>query len=272
MIEQIEFNLRPRRNAYRLDRTQFGSFDRFHTMDKNIRDGIVFDISQIPEDTDVLMGHMGLQTFEQRFPDAHKATIVREPVMRLVSQWLYQRTYDDARTALYGDWGMTIALSRLPLRDFICRSDIFCLTDNILTRMLLWPHPLIPENAAIETVHDDRLYREAMAALDRFDYIDSAENDNLIENFSAWLDLTYGRALVSRLKTWAGVRDNNMTKNAFRSSNYEKSFDIESEIAAAKPALQARTRIDQKLWNHLISDKARKLSRGFPPPRVAVSD
>ena len=38
-------------------------------MDKNIRNGIVFDIRQIPEDTDVLMGHMALKTIEKRFPE-----------------------------------------------------------------------------------------------------------------------------------------------------------------------------------------------------------
>jgi hypothetical protein len=263
MIEQIEFTLRPRRSEYRLDGTQFGAFDRFHTMDKNIRTGIVFDLSQIPEDTDVLMGHVGLKTLEKRFPEARKATIVREPVARLISQWLYHRTYDDEKTALYGDWGEAIALSRLPLRTYISQRDIFCLTDNVLTRMLLWPHPLIPENAPLEPAHDDFLYREARAALDRFDYIDSAENEELIGNFSAWLDVTYGRALVSRLKTLAAHRNKPTVKNAFVSMKGRRSFDIDAEIAEAGPALKARTRIDQRLWDYIVSGKLGKSAEVF---------
>jgi hypothetical protein len=263
MIEQIEFTLRPRRSEYRLDGTQFGAFERFQTMDKNIRNTIVFDISQIPEDTDVLMGHMGLKTLEKRFPEARKATIVREPVARLISQWLYHRTYDDERNALYGEWGKAIAVARLSLHAYLSQRDIFCLTDNVLTRMLLWPHRLIPENSGLETAHDDFLYREARAALDRFDYIDSAENDGLIENFSAWLDLTYGTALLSRMKTLAGERDRNTIKNAFVSVNAGKPIDIDAEIAEAEPALQARTRIDQKLWAHIISGKLGKSAEVF---------
>ena len=61
VIKRIEFNLRPRRSEYRLDGTQFGSFDRFDTMSKSVRDGILFDVRRIPKDTDVLMGHMGTQ-------------------------------------------------------------------------------------------------------------------------------------------------------------------------------------------------------------------
>ena len=258
VIKRIEFNLRPRRSEYRLDGTQFGSFDRFDTMSKSVRDGILFDVRRIPKDTDVLMGHMGLKTFERCFPDARKATIVREPTVRLVSQWLYNRTYDDTRAALYGDWGRMFVLSRLPLRDFVCQNDIFCLIDNTLTRMLLWPHPLIPENAAIESTHDDFLYREAAAALDRFDYIDSAENENLIDNFSNWLDFNYGRSIVSRVKTLMGDRDSGAVKNGFSPSNYKKSFDIEVEIAEAAALLHVRTRIDRKLWDNVISNRLRK--------------
>ena len=263
MIEQIEFNLRPRRSVYKLDRTQFGAFDRFYTMDKNIGDGIVFDESQIPDETDVLMGHMGLKTLEQRFPDAKKATIVREPVARLLSQWLYHRTYDESRTALYGEWGKVIALSRLPLREFLCRKDMFCLTDNTLTRMLLWPHPLIPEDDEIETVHDDLLFREAMAAVDRFDYIDSAENEDLVENFSAWLSSIYGRAFVSKLKILAGCRENNTVRNAFHSCNCENQIDIDTEVSEAASVLQIRTRIDQKLWENVMSKKLGKSAKVF---------
>jgi hypothetical protein len=263
MIEQIEFILRPRRRGYWLDGTQFGAFDRFQTMDKKVRNSIVFDIHQIPEDTDVLMGHMGLKTLEKRFPEARKATIVREPVARLISQWLYHRTYDEGRIALYGEWGEAIALSRLSLRAYLSQRDVFCLTDNVLTRMLLWPHPLISENSALETAHDDFLYREARAALERFDYIDSAENEGLIGNFSAWLDLTYGTALLSRLKTLAGEKDRNTVRNAFVSVNGGRAIDIDAEIAEAEPALQARTRIDQKLWDHIISNKLGKSAEIF---------
>ena len=149
-------------------------------------------------------------------------------------------------------------LSRLPLRDFVCQNDIFCLIDNTLTRMLLWPHPLIPENASIELSHDDLLYREAAAALDRFDYIDSAENENLIDNFSNWLDFNYGRSIVSRVKTLMGDRDSGGIKNGFSSSNYKKSFDIEAEIKEAGALLHVRTRIDRKLWDNIISNRLRK--------------
>lgn len=255
IINQIEFNLRPKRSEYWLDGTQFGAFDRFDTMHPDIKSGIIFDVGQISEDTDVLMGHMGKNTFERRFPDANMATIVREPTMRLVSQWLYNRTYDDSRAALYGDWGRMVTLSRLPLQEFSSHPDIFCLIDNTLTRMLLWPHPLIPENGPIDPIHDDLLYKDAFDALSRFNYIDSAENENLIEDFSAWLDLTYGRAIVSRIKNLIGNDDYMIIKNGFNFRNYQKSFNIETEIANAETILQVRTRIDRKLWRSIVSDR-----------------
>jgi ribosomal protein S24E len=263
VIDQIEFYLRPKRSEYWLDQTQFGNFDRFDTMSANIRSGIIFNVDQINTDTDVLMGHMGLTTFEKKFPEAYLATIVREPIMRLVSQWLYNRTYDDERAALYGDWGSRIAFARLPLHEFVCKNEIFCLIDNTLTRMLLWPHPFIPNDDTIEIRYDDILYREAIKALDRFDYIDTAENENLVERFCAWLQSIPKKALVSQIKTYIGDHNTNAKKNSFKLSAAHKHLDIESEITKARHLLETRTRIDRKLWENIVSQRLEKSVETF---------
>lgn len=75
-----------------------------------------------------------------------------------------------------------------PLSEFLGDPMIAAQTDNLATRALLWPHPLIPDDGFIDPRHDRRLYRQARSRLREFDFVDLVENRDLAGRLGAWLD------------------------------------------------------------------------------------
>jgi hypothetical protein len=54
-------------------------------------------------------------------------------------------------------------------------------------RMLLWPHPDIPDGDFIDPRADRRLVDAALARLEGFAFIDLVENPQMADDLQAWL-------------------------------------------------------------------------------------
>ena len=54
------------------------------------------------------------------------------------------------------------------LLEFLTSAQIACQTDNVAVRMLLWPHPLIPDDDFTREENDEVLIELALASLEAF--------------------------------------------------------------------------------------------------------
>jgi hypothetical protein len=178
----------PHRAVYGIDRVLFGDFEAFDSIDPELRRWIRLDSTGLPSDADFVSGHISFSTLLHRYPTAQRITILREPVSRILSHWLYWRAQSDDQLRGWGAWAERVYKSKGPLIDFLSYRGIACQIDNHYTRMLLWPHRLIPNNDFIDRRNDQALVGQATARLKQFAYIDLLENQGLKKNLQTWLD------------------------------------------------------------------------------------
>lgn len=123
------------------------------------------------------------------------------------------------------------------LVDFLSDPLLAGPVDNVGLRMLLWPHPLIRDEAFIAESDDAELLALAVKALDGFDFVDYIENP-LFE---------------SRLAQWIG--------GDFRLQRVNETTPVPVELSAplermftpeAMMALAQRSRLDDALWRYVV--------------------
>jgi hypothetical protein len=111
-------------------------------------------------------GHFAFSTLQARYPNHQYMTLLREPYSRILSHWLYWRMQRNDELAGWGEWGTNhVRLARQPLAQFLGNATLACQIDNLRTRMLLWPHPNIPDNSFIDERDDEVLISTALARL-----------------------------------------------------------------------------------------------------------
>ena len=164
----------------------FGAFRQFETMPPGLRQEI-YETLPPANGIDFVFGQIGYSTVIQGRPTARLMTVLREPRSRILSLWMYWRSFSDEDYAVAGAWGRVQRLTRQPLAEFINHPEAACLTDNVYVRRLLWPHPLIPDDGFIDSASDERLTSEAAARLKVFDFADVIENPRLEDNVRAFL-------------------------------------------------------------------------------------
>jgi hypothetical protein len=158
----------------------------------------------------------------------------------VLSLWLYWRALPDQQLELWGpEWGDRLRISRRPLAKFLSAREIACQTDNQIVRLLLLPHPLIPEDGFIDERHDAALVREAKLQIERFDFLDIIENRYLETNLTKWIG-----------RPFALGRDN-VTGEIPKSFKSPISDEVTPEVAEL---LDARSRLDLKLWLELARE------------------
>lgn len=238
----------PDRPVTGFDRVMFGGFTRFASLSPEVLATIHDAPGSLPADADFVHGHFSLATSRQRYPAAQFITMLREPRVRLLSLWRYWRMQTAATMPGWGDWVDVVARSQAPLEHFLGDRVIACQTDNMILRMLLWPHPLVPDDDFIEPGDDAALLAEAAGRLDRFDLVDVVENDRLATDLEQWL----GRPLVHRRLNESGL--------------VSGSVPLERELSdAAFDRLRARSRLDAGLWERIVLQRM----PGHPPDRLA---
>lgn len=123
------------------------------------------------------------------------------------------------------------------LVDFLTDPLLAGPVDNVGLRMLLWPHPLIRDEAFIAESDDAELLALAIKVLDGFDFVDVIEN----------------RQFEPRLAKWMGVD--------LRLERLNETAPVPAELCAplermltpeAMTALAQRSRLDDALWRYVV--------------------
>jgi len=219
---------------------------------KPIDERILCDLYNSPQyipNADLVAGHFPLSTLTRTYPLAQYLTILREPLSRLLSQWLFWRQHTDADLEPLGEWGNRVKLSREPLADFLNEPRLAFQTDNLVVRMLLWPNPLVPDDQFIDPVNDRYLLSQALARLRKFDFTDIVEDDGSVDRLRCWLGYPF---------TYDRLNETLPLPRQFRSP-------LQRELTAeAYECLCARSRLDIRIWsevaaNHLSDTDVRKL-------------
>jgi len=228
----------PRAVVAAFDHCLFGGFRAFETMSRPLQETIFAAAEQVPPDRDFIAGHFALSTLQAVSRNAQIMTVLREPCSRLLSHWQFWRQHTDDMLAGLGDWAPYVRLSRKPLVGFLGEERIACQTDNLATRMLLWPHPLIPVDGFIDPANDPAILQAASARLDELDFVDFVENPDFIANLQAWLgrELTVSRAM-----------ETSFMPLEFRAPLHD-AFSAE-----AYALLVERSRLDLRLWTLIAS-------------------
>jgi hypothetical protein len=222
--------------VYGIDRSLFGNFADFDSMDSSLRQLIYLNAHLPTLDADCLIGHMSVSTLTAKRPGTQLVTILREPRSRLLSLWLFWRSNTDDQLRPWGAWAEYVRRSRGPLAGFLSDRGVACHTDNMAVRMLLWPHPDIPVGDFIGRSVDRLLISTAIARLQTFAFVSLIENPQLAIDMQAWLGrpFTYDRVNeTARLPPeLSSPLDRELTPKAFA-------------------LLNARSRLDRELWLHL---------------------
>jgi hypothetical protein len=215
------------------DRSAFGDFARFDTVDPMLLRDIYLDDTLPQLSASFVTGHIPASRLTARRPDVQLVTILREPRSRLLSHWLFWRDLTDDQLRAWGKWADCVRVAYRPLAEFLSDPDVASNTDNMAVRMLLWPHPDIPGGDLIDRRADRRLVCAAMARLEEFAFVDLVENPQLAGNLQAWLirPFTYGRMNeTEKLPP--------MLRSPLATELTHDAFD----------RLDSRTRLDREVW------------------------
>jgi hypothetical protein len=215
-----------------LDRSNFGSYDDFASWHPDARKRMIFlpESGGFEKNAPYIAGHISLSTIRDHFPGAQVVTVLREPISRLLSSWIFGRASYDEAPDYQGSWGQQLAST--PLGELLAAPQFACAVDNGVVRALLCPHPLIPDDGFIAPEHDDELLKEALTLLDSFSAVGVYEDENYISLFEEFL----GKKL--------SVNRENETR--FIKNNLTLLFgDISSETF---DLFNIRCRLDTAIW------------------------
>ena len=248
LVHEIGRGMGARRSAYALDPVLFGDFTDFDSLARPHRRMVHLDARRLPRRADLIAGHLSRATLRASGRES-LMTVLREPRSRLLSHWMFWRNHTDAELRPLGRWGERVKLARAPLSVFLSDRTVACQTDNIVTRMLLWPDPRIPVDGHIEPDADEGLREAAIAALDRFAFADLIENPGLHANLGSWLGMSLRYERRNETRPLAPGRTT--------------SLDREMDLLTCSLMTQ-RCRLDTALWTHLAG---RRLGAAAPAIR-----
>ncbi len=240
LMNSITLSIGRGRHVVGFDRSLFGDFRQFETIPKMMRSVIYPDPADMPPDAATVMGHFSHSTLRHRYPDAKLAIFLREPTVRVLSHWIYWRSLTWFSLRHWGnEWSNRLKLARLPLLDFLSRPEIACQTDNIMARMLVWPHQLLPDEQFIDPANDEALLTMALENLENCDFAGITER---------------GSAVYREFSGWLGTKLELPTLNPAQKMRRSARTKLNTELTPATlDLLQARVRLDNKIWNRLAT-------------------
>ena len=215
-----------------LDRVLFGGFDRFDELPTRTRATIAVDGPAALTDFDVVMGHFAVSSLAPHFAAHEMMTVLREPRTRLLSHYTFWSGWSAERHADWDPYDASRRAAAASWVEFLTDPRIASQTDNLVARMLLSPHPSIPDDGFIDPADVDQLVETATALLEQFGFADVVESGaGLWSGLSAWLETTVEpeRTLVTSVP---------------------EDTDWASSITMASvAALSRRTSVDAHLWS-----------------------
>lgn len=222
------------------DRSLFGSYDEFDTWDQGRRPWMFLDHNEISLGRNFISGHISYSAIKNCYSAAYKFTIIRDPLIRLLSHFLFWRTKPDGIETDVGTYAAHVYSAREPLEHFLRNTSIAPQIDNIAARMLLWPHTLIPDDGFIEDRNVDEIARLSLARLVEFDFTDVYENPEWERNFQNWIGLQLE------------IKRENET--AVVPTEYRSNIDQEMTDDALD-LVKARVKIDEVIWTDVATRK-----------------
>ena len=225
--------LQPRLPVAGFDRSMFGGFDDFQSVSEETRRYVYLRTDELPPDADLIAGHFSLTTIRDRYPASAILIILREPLSRVLSHWTFWRSEAELAQPGWGTWNKYLEASHHSFADFLSDPRVACQTDNVALRLLLWPHPLIPNDNFILNDHDQTLVEEAQARLATLSHVNAIENPQLANDLAVWLDRPFN---LIHLKETQSV-----------TARYSSRLADELTLAT-QDLWHARSRLDLALW------------------------
>jgi hypothetical protein len=236
----------PRRMIGGYDRVLFGGFHAFDSLAPDKRKLVYLDPTELPADADFVMGHIAFSTFQKRYKVANYVTVLREPLSRILSAWLFSRSLSRDQFTGWGEW--TEYLLRQvtgSLEHFLSSPELASSVDNMSVRMLLWPHPLIPDIDFIDPRNDEALLHDSVETLWKFGFLDIIENPDMPKNLQGWL----GRPV-----RYVPINETASVQLPLKRPLYKelttKAIDL----------LEARARLDRRLWTLLANNRLGRMA------------
>ena len=131
-------------------------------------------------------GHWALPTMTAVFEPSEIVCVLREPRARFLSHYTFWRGWPDSMHELWEPYGAA-RLAQLTLSAYCREPAIAHQADNLVTRLVLGPHPLIPNDAHIDSGDVDAVAGEACRRLDELGYVDVLERgDDVYRDLETW--------------------------------------------------------------------------------------
>lgn len=229
---------RPERVFFGFDRAFFGGFKDFASVAPETRAFIHLSPEALPPNERVVRAHMALSTLRAAYPNGRFMTVLREPVCRVLSHFVFWRGFTQEQLADWGGWAAISMQATGEFGAFLASPDVACQIDNVALRLLLWPHKLIPDDAMINPADDAVLLEEAWARLADLDFAEAIESGSF----------------ASRLGTFLGTPVQLDAHNVSPAPPAALRDGAEQALTTQAHALLGeRTRLDLVLWQRLLA-------------------
>jgi hypothetical protein len=250
------------RSRFQFDRYHFGRIKRPELIAPDCRARVCFDPSELLTEKNFLAGHFSLSTLIEGCPTAQYISTFREPVSRILSSWLFNRRVTDEQIEPWGDeWAAIMHQARGTLMDFLAPPTGGPQSDNMTVRMMLRPHPLIPEAGFIDPKDDEVLMAEAIAQLGRFSHVDIVSG----------LDLAETTASNPNVATWLGAPIADERLNEAPEMPLLTKAEILAQLRdSVVELLESRSRLDKQLWNYVAAKCMLKMDSGDDTRRTVM--
>ncbi|MCW2786707.1 MAG: hypothetical protein JWP74_3224 [Marmoricola sp.] len=236
LIAALKEALQPAVFVQGMDQSLAGGYDDFDAFDATARDMMYLSPTEIPADATLVAGHIGPATTLGRFPDADHITVLRNPEVRVISQWMHGRALTEFDIRHWGVGAEAFRIGWRPLHGYLEHTLTATNTDNTIARFLAWPNDAMPGNDFIAESDDDTVFEAARARLDAMAHVDVVENTSFMADLATWL----GHPLS----------DTRLNERAYIPKKMRPDFAAELDPATTE-LLAHRTRIDRRLWQHV---------------------
>lgn len=194
-------------------------------------------------------GHWTLPSMESAFESADIVCLLREPRARFLSHYSFWRSWPDSMHELWEPY-QAARYAGLPLSEYCTEPGAAHQTDNLITRLLLGPHELIPDRGFIRDDDIATVVAEACAGLDAIGHADVIERgDATYQAFEAWFGSQLSRERLNETDLGSG-----------------EPIDFHDALDAKTMTLvNRRNSADVEIWRHVArrrmsDDEARSLA------------
>lgn len=217
------------------DRHMFGDFDGLADIDRPVFLGDPAEFRRYR----YMEGHWSLPTILAGFDPEDVACILREPRARYLSQYTFWRSWGDGQHEVWHPFDASLA-SRRPLSDYASDRSIACISDNLVTRLILGPHELIPNDDHIPPGDVDAAAAAACEQLDRIGFVDVIER---------------GEDTYVALEEWFGSP---LSRERLNETQLDRGERVDLDDLCDRRTLSLvndRSAADLQVWHHVASKR-----------------